>query len=127
MENQSSFCGSGVYRFRHLVKDAVPYGGTGLIAFINDAARTNISEIPASNTINFSPIIYPILEMIDGFPKRISLLGESEMRPFRLMLTPGAEWKIIYKPKLDETKMPKVIIPPGKEPARIEYPDGSID
>ncbi|MCW7546977.1 hypothetical protein V2H77_20005 [Photorhabdus sp. P32] len=111
----------------HLVKDAKPYGGTGLTAFINDATQTYLNETATLNTIDYRPVIYPVLEMIDGFPKRISLLGEGEMRPFRLMLTPGAEWKIIYKPKLNETKMPKVIIPPGKEPARIEYPDGSID
>ncbi len=127
MENQSSFCGSRVYRFRHLMKDAVPYAGTGLTAFINDAARTNISEISASNTIDFNPVIYPVLEMVEGFPKSISLQGKVKLYPFRLKLTPGAKWKIIFKPKLDETKMPKVIIPPGKEPARIEYPDGSID
>ncbi|MCA6222055.1 hypothetical protein KZ793_16360 [Photorhabdus sp. UCH-936] len=109
------------------MKDAVPYAGTGLTAFINDAARTNISEISASNTIDFNPVIYPVLEMVEGFPKSISLQGKVKLYPFRLKLTPGAKWKIIFKPKLDETKMPKVIIPPGKEPARIEYPDGSID
>ncbi|OCA53676.1 hypothetical protein Phpb_03228 [Photorhabdus namnaonensis] len=53
MENQSGCCGSGVYRFHHLVKkDAVPYMGTGLTAFINDAVQTNISETAALNTIN---------------------------------------------------------------------------
>ncbi|MCT8344949.1 MULTISPECIES: hypothetical protein [Photorhabdus] len=36
-------------------------------------------------------------------------------------------WAFGDKPKLDETKMPKIIIPPGKEPSRVEYPDGRID
>ncbi|MBS9434126.1 hypothetical protein [Photorhabdus hainanensis] len=111
----------------HLVKDAVPYEGTGLTAFINDAAQTNISEIAALNTIDFSPVIYPVLKIVDGRPNRIFLQGVVDTYPFRLKLTPRAEWKITYKPKLDETKMPKIIIPPGKEPSRVEYPDGRVD
>ncbi|WP_250151170.1 hypothetical protein [Photorhabdus akhurstii] len=111
----------------HLVKDAVPYGGTGLIAFINDAVQTNISEMPASNTIDFSPVIYPVLEIVEGFPKTVSLQGEVlKMRPFRLMLTPGTKWKIIFKPKLDETKMAKVTVTNGKG-EWVEYPGGKID
>ncbi|WP_082302667.1 hypothetical protein, partial [Photorhabdus namnaonensis] len=110
----------------HLVKDAVPYTGTGLTAFINDAAQTNISETAALNTINFSPIIYPVLEMVEGFPKSVYLQGEvSKMRSFRLKLTPGMEWKITFKPKLDETKMAKVTVIKGKE--WVEYPGGKID
>ncbi|MBS9437595.1 hypothetical protein EAE91_10530 [Photorhabdus noenieputensis] len=111
---------------RHLVKDAVPYAGTGLIAFVNDAVRTNISEIAALNTIDFSPIIYPVLEMAEGSPKRIFLQGKVSMYPFRFRLTPDAEWKIIYKPKLDETKMPKVIITNGRG-EWVEYPRGHIE
>ncbi|QXF32611.1 hypothetical protein CE143_05080 [Photorhabdus luminescens] len=111
----------------HLVKDAVPYEGTGLTAFINDAAQTNISEIAALNTIDFRPVIYPVLKIVDGRPNRIFLQGVVDTYPFRLKLTPRAEWKITYKPKLDETKMPKIIIPPGKEPSRVEYPDGRVD
>ncbi|CAQ85317.1 conserved hypothetical protein [Photorhabdus asymbiotica] len=53
----------------HLVKDAVLYdgggGGTGLTAFINDAVRTSPSETAALNTIDFSPVIYPVLELKD--------------------------------------------------------------
>ncbi|RAW93595.1 hypothetical protein [Photorhabdus laumondii] len=110
----------------HLVKDAVPYTGTGLTAFINDAVQTNISETAALNTINFSPIIYPVLEMVEGFPKSVYLQGEvSKMRSFRLKLTPGMEWKITFKPKLDETKMAKVTVTNGKE--WVEYPGGKID
>ncbi|OWO80959.1 hypothetical protein B5C26_15345 [Photorhabdus luminescens] len=112
---------------RHLVKDAIPYSATGLIAFINDAARTDISEMPASNTIDFSPVIYPVLEIVEGFPKTVSLQGEvSKMLPFRLKLTPGAKWKIIFKPKLDETKMAKVTVTNGKG-EWVEYPGGKID
>ncbi|MER2473071.1 hypothetical protein [Photorhabdus laumondii] len=111
---------------RHLVKDAVPYAGTGLTAFINDAVQTNISEIAALNTIDFSPIIYPVLEMAEGSPKRIFLQGQVSMYPFRFRLMPDAEWKIIYKPKLDETKMPKVIITNGRG-EWVEYPDGHIE
>ncbi|NRN30200.1 hypothetical protein [Photorhabdus heterorhabditis] len=125
-----AFVTVGYTDVRHLVKDATQNPGaegTGLIAFINDAAQTNISEIAALNTIDFRPVIYPILDVVDGFPKRIFLQGKVGMYPFRFRLTPGAEWKIIYKPKLDETKMPKIIIPPGKEPSRVEYPDGRVD
>ncbi|KGM29968.1 hypothetical protein [Photorhabdus akhurstii] len=110
----------------HLVKDAAPYGGTGLIAFINDAVQTNISEIPASNTIDFSPVIYPVLELVEGFPKSVSLHGEVSMYPFRLKLTPDAKWKITYKPKLDETKMPKITVTNGRG-EWVEYPNGRID
>ncbi|EYU14338.1 hypothetical protein EAE91_11390 [Photorhabdus noenieputensis] len=110
----------------HLAKDAVPYGGTGLIAFINDAVQTNISEIAASNTIDFSPVIYPVLEIVEGFPKSVSLQGEVKMYPFRLKLTPGAKWKITYKPKLDETKMPKITVTNGRG-EWVEYPNGRID
>ncbi|WP_036773933.1 hypothetical protein [Photorhabdus australis] len=111
----------------HLMKNAIPYAGTGLTAFINDAAQTNISEIAALNTIDFRPVIYPVLKVVDGRPNRIFLQGMVDTYPFRLKLTPGTEWKITYKPKLDETKMPKIIIPPGKEPSRVEYPDGRVD
>ncbi|WP_246550491.1 hypothetical protein [Photorhabdus caribbeanensis] len=122
--NQASVA-VGYTNVRHLVKDAVPYTGTGLTAFINDAARTNISEIPASNTIDFNPVLYPVLEMVEGFPKSVSLQGKVELYPFRLKLTPGAKWKIIFKPKLDETKMPKVIVTRKSE--WVEYPDGHIE
>ncbi|MCW7548986.1 MULTISPECIES: hypothetical protein [Photorhabdus] len=114
----------------HLVKDAVQEEGaegTGLTAFINDAVQTNISEIAALNTIDFSPVIYPVLKMVEGRPNRIFLQGEVlKMRPFRLTLTPGAKWKIIFKPKLDETKMAKVTVTHGKG-EWVEYPGGKID
>ncbi|NRN30230.1 MULTISPECIES: hypothetical protein [Photorhabdus] len=114
---------------RRLVKDATQYPGaegTGLTVFIKDAATTD-NETAALNTLDYSPIIYPVLEMVNKFPKRIFLQGEVAQRFFTLRLTPGAEWRITYKPKLDETKMPKIIIPPGKEPSRVEYPDGRVD
>ncbi|TNH43343.1 hypothetical protein [Photorhabdus luminescens] len=111
----------------HLVKDAIPYSATGLIAFINDAVQTNISEMPASNTIDFSPVIYPILKVVEGRPNRIFLQGEVGMYPFRLKLTPGAKWKITYKPKLDETKMPKITVINKKGGEWVEYPNGRID
>ncbi|EYU14339.1 MULTISPECIES: hypothetical protein [Photorhabdus] len=125
-----AFVTVGYTDVRHLMKDATQEAGTGgigLTAFINDATQTNLSETAALNTIDYSPVIYPVLEMVNRFPKRIFLQGEVGMRPFRLGVTPGAEWKITYKPKLDETKMPKIIIPPGKEPSRVEYPDGRVD
>ncbi|NHB91019.1 hypothetical protein [Photorhabdus cinerea] len=112
----------------HLMKDVVIYeggGGTGLTAFINDAVQTNLSETAALNTINYSPTIYPVLKMVEKFPKRIFLQGELRMRPFRLTLVPGAEWKITFKPKLDETKMPKITV--TKEKEWVEYPNGRID
>ncbi|KMW73443.1 hypothetical protein TI10_10345 [Photorhabdus luminescens subsp. luminescens] len=112
---------------RHLVKDAIPYSATDLIAFINDAARTNISEIDALDTIDFSPVIYPILKVVEGRPNRIFLQGEVGMYPFRLKLTPGAKWKITYKPKLDETKMPKITVINKKGGEWVEYPNGRID
>ncbi|TNH41422.1 hypothetical protein [Photorhabdus luminescens] len=111
----------------HLVKDAIPYSATGLIAFINDAVQTNISEMPASNTIDFSPVIYPVLKVVEDRPNRIFLQGEVGMYPFRLKLTPGAKWKITYKPKLDETKMPKITVINKKGGEWVEYPNGRID
>ncbi|ERT10137.1 hypothetical protein O185_27165, partial [Photorhabdus temperata J3] len=81
----------------------------------------------ALNVIDFSPVIYPVLKVVEKSPKRISLQGEvSKMRSFRLMLTPGAEWKITFKPKLDETKMAKVTVTDGKG-EWVEYPGGKID
>ncbi|MGV7959935.1 hypothetical protein QPK13_02065 [Photorhabdus tasmaniensis] len=112
----------------HLMKDVVIYeggGGTGLTAFINDAERTNLSETAASNTINYSPIIYPVLKMVEKHPNRIFLQGEVRMRPFRLTLVPGKEWKITFKPKLDETKIPKITVTREKE--WVEYPNGHIE
>ncbi|MBS9439105.1 hypothetical protein EAE91_18775 [Photorhabdus noenieputensis] len=114
----------------HLVKDAVQEEGaegTGLTVFINDSTQTYLSETKALNNIDYRPVVYPILKIVYGCPNRVFLQGEVGMRPFRLRLTPGAEWKITYKPKLDETKMPKIIIPPGKAPSRVEYPDGRVD
>ncbi|WP_350304321.1 hypothetical protein [Photorhabdus viridis] len=112
----------------HLMKDVVIYeggGGTGLTAFINDAIQTNLSETAASNTINYSPIIYPVLKRVEKRPNRIFLQGELRMRPFRLTLVPEAEWKITFKPKLDETKMPKITV--TKEKEWVEYPNGHIE
>ncbi len=125
-----AFVTVGYTDVRHLVKDAVQEEGaegTGLTVFINDAAQTYLSETKTLNNIDYRPVVYPILKIVYGRPNRVFLQGEVGMRPFRLALTPGAEWKITYKPKLDETKMPKIIIPPGKEPSRVEYPDGRVD
>ncbi|MCT8349298.1 hypothetical protein LGZ99_19405 [Photorhabdus temperata] len=125
-----AFVTVGYTDVRHLVEDAIQNPraeGTGLTAFINDAVQTNISEIAALNTIDYSPVIYPVLDLVEGFPKRIFLQGEVlKMRSFRLTLTPGAEWKIIFKPKLDETKMAKVTVTNGKG-EWVEYPGGKID
>ncbi|WP_445494959.1 hypothetical protein [Photorhabdus sp. SF281] len=113
----------------HLMKNAVQEAGaegTGLTAFINDAVRISLSETEALNIINYSPTIYPVLKMVERRPKRIFLQGQVAQRFFRLKLTPGAEWKIIYKPKLDETKMPKVTVTDGKG-EWVEYPDGHIE
>ncbi|NHB62399.1 hypothetical protein [Photorhabdus sp. RW14-46] len=113
---------------RHLMKDVVNKGGngTGLTAFINDATQTSLSKTAVLNTLDFRPVIYPILEIVEGFPKRLFLRGEVGTRFFQLKLTPGAEWKIIFKPKLDETKIPKITITNGKG-EWVEYPDGRID
>ncbi|WP_434525024.1 hypothetical protein [Photorhabdus asymbiotica] len=125
-----AFVTVGYTDVHHLVKDAVQEAGaegTGLTAFINDAVQTNLSEIAALNTIDFSPVIYPILKVVEGRPNRIFLQGEVlNMRSFRLRLTPGTEWKIIFKPKLDETKMAKVTVTNGKG-EWVEYPGGKID
>ncbi|MBS9434127.1 MULTISPECIES: hypothetical protein [Photorhabdus] len=123
-----AFVAVGYTDVSHLVKDAELSSGTGLTAFINDAARTNYSEASetrALNTINFSPVIYPVLNVVEGYPNSISLQGKVNSFPFRLKLIPGEEWKITFKPKLDETKMPKITITKGKE--WVEYPDGRID
>ncbi|MBS9425423.1 hypothetical protein, partial [Photorhabdus caribbeanensis] len=120
-----AFVAVGYTDVSHLMKGAEPYFGTGLVAFINDAARTNYSEASetrALNTINFSPVIYPVLNMVEGYPNSISLQGNVDSFPFRLKLMPGAEWKITFKPKLDETKMPKVIV--TKKGEWVEYPGG---
>ncbi|TDB47497.1 hypothetical protein [Photorhabdus khanii] len=112
----------------HLMKDVVNEGGdgTGLTAFINDAAKTDGNETAALNILDFNPVIYPILEMVEGLPKRLFLRAEVGTRFFRLTLTPGAEWKIIFKPKLDETKIPKITVTNGKG-EWVEYPDGRIE
>ncbi|NHB88385.1 hypothetical protein [Photorhabdus tasmaniensis] len=123
-----AFVSVGYTDVSHLMKDVVIYeggGGTGLTAFINDAERTNLSETAASNTINYSPIIYPVLKMVEKHPNRIFLQGEVRMRPFRLTLVPGKEWKITFKPKLDETKIPKITVTREKE--WVEYPNGHIE
>ncbi|ETS29565.1 hypothetical protein BB987_14550 [Photorhabdus temperata] len=123
-----AFVSVGYTDVSHLMKDVVIYeggGGTGLTAFINDAIQTNLSETAASNTIHYSPIIYPVLKMVEKHPNRIFLQGEVRMRPFRLTLVPGAEWKITFKPKLDETKMPKITV--TKEKEWVEYPNGHIE
>ncbi|MGV7959944.1 hypothetical protein QPK13_02110 [Photorhabdus tasmaniensis] len=111
----------------HLMKDAVNEGGkgTGLTAFINDAKQNYGTEINALNIIDFRPVIYPILEMVEGLPKRLFLRGEVGTRFFRLKLSPGAEWKITFKPNLDETKMPKVTV--TKQGEWVEYPNGHIE
>ncbi|MCC8421511.1 hypothetical protein [Photorhabdus thracensis] len=112
----------------HLVKDATMYKGgegTGIAAFINDAVQTNLSETAALNIIDYSPVIYPVLKMVEKRPKRIFPRGELGMRPFRLTLVPGAEWKITFNPKLDETKMPKITV--TKEKEWVEYPNGHIE
>ncbi|ERT10223.1 hypothetical protein, partial [Photorhabdus temperata] len=112
----------------HLMQNAVQEvgaEGTGLTAFINDAVRISLSETEALNIINYSPTIYPVLKMVEKRPKRIFLQGQVAQRFFRLKLTPGAEWKITYKPKLDETKMPKVTV--TKKGEWVEYPDGHIE
>ncbi|MEK9496105.1 hypothetical protein V2H77_06515 [Photorhabdus sp. P32] len=124
-----AFVAVGYADVSHLMKDAVPSSGAGLAAFINDAARTNYSEASetrALNTIDYRPVIYPVLNMVEGYPNGISLQGKVDLFPFRLKLTPGAEWKITFKPKLDETKMPKITITNGKG-EWVEYPDGRID
>ncbi|MBS9439916.1 hypothetical protein EAE91_23040 [Photorhabdus noenieputensis] len=124
-----AFVAVGYADVSHLVKDAVPSSGTGLAAFINDAARTNYSEASetrALNIIDYRPVIYPVFKVVEGYPNGISLLGKVDLFPFRLKLIPGAEWKITFKPKLDETKMPKITVTNGRG-EWVEYPGGHIE
>ncbi|MDC9591192.1 hypothetical protein PSI23_18330 [Xenorhabdus sp. XENO-10] len=117
----------------HLIKDAVPYTGTGITVYINDSEKPKEMK-KFTNYINYKPIIYPFLRKDYDMPNQIGLYGESGgTTSFGLSLIPGSEWKITYMPTLDETKMPKIIVsenPPGIYPrgnARVEYPDGKID
>ncbi|ETS30944.1 hypothetical protein BB987_20815 [Photorhabdus temperata] len=63
--------------------------------------------------------------MVEGLPKLLFLRGEVGTRFFRLKLSPGAEWKITFKPNLDETKIPKVTV--TKQGEWVEYRGGKID
>ncbi|WFQ78344.1 hypothetical protein PXH59_11265 [Xenorhabdus sp. SF857] len=117
----------------HLIKDAVPYTGTGITIYINESEKPKEMK-KFTNYINYNPIIYPFLRKDYDTPNQIGLYGESGgTTSFGLNLIPGSEWKITYMPTLDETKMPKIIVsenPPGIYPrgnARVEYPDGKID
>ncbi|WP_338804367.1 hypothetical protein WDV76_02315 [Xenorhabdus griffiniae] len=112
----------------HLMKDAVSYDGTGIYVSINNTEETQYGMRKALNIIEYHPTIYPFLRKHHANPDKVGLYGEKGgMTPFWLRLTDGNEWKIIYQPTLDETKMPKIIIPKGEEPSRVEYPDGKID
>ncbi|MDE9429119.1 hypothetical protein [Xenorhabdus bovienii] len=112
----------------HLIKEAVSYKGTGIQAVINDAEQTQYGMIDAFNTINYHPVIYPFLRKDYDTPNQIGLYGEDGgVTYYWLRLIDGNEWKITYKPILDETKMPKIIVPGGKKRARVEYPDGKVD
>ncbi|PHM69125.1 hypothetical protein Xkoz_03515 [Xenorhabdus kozodoii] len=112
----------------HLIKDAIPYDGTGIYVDINNAEKIQYSMKKALDIIEYRPTIYPFLRKHHANPDKIGLYGEKGgMTPFWLRLTERNEWKIIYNPILDETKMPKIIIPGGNKPSRVEYPDGKVD
>ncbi|WP_340620287.1 hypothetical protein [Xenorhabdus siamensis] len=112
----------------HLRKGAISYDGTGIYTTINDVEKKQSSIKKELNIIDYKPKIYPFLRKHYANTDKIGLYGESGgMTTFRLNLTEDNEWKIIYKPILDETKMPKIIIPAGNEPSRVEYPDGKVD
>ncbi|MDC9580364.1 hypothetical protein PSI15_02040 [Xenorhabdus sp. PR6a] len=118
----------------HLIKDAVPYTGTGIKAFINGAEKPKKMK-EFLNIIDYKPTIYPFLRRDYEDGDKIGLYGKSGgLTYFGLRLTPGNEWKISYMPTLDESKMPKIIISENTEPnayprakARVEYPDGKVD
>ncbi|MDE9429120.1 hypothetical protein [Xenorhabdus bovienii] len=113
----------------HLMKDAVPRGGAGINVYINGARRPSDMK-QFKNIIDYRPTIYPVLRksFVTGNSNQIGLYaGSSKLIFLELMLQPKKEWGIIYMPTLDETKMPKIIIPEGREPSRVEYPDGKID
>ncbi|MDE9438042.1 hypothetical protein KKI95_19600 [Xenorhabdus bovienii] len=111
----------------HIMKRAIPYTGTGIKAFINGAKKPE-SMKEMLNTIDYRPTIYPFLRKDYDVPNQIGLYGKSGgLTYFGLRLIDGNEWKITYKPILDETKMPKIIIPAGNKPSRVEYPDGKVD
>ncbi|WP_222941479.1 hypothetical protein [Xenorhabdus sp. TS4] len=112
----------------HLMKNAVSRGRAGINVYINGARKS--SDMKAlENIIDYRPTIYPVLRksFVTGNTNQIGLYSGGKLTFFELILQQKNEWKIKYIPTLDETKMPKIIIPGGNKPSRVEYPDGKID
>ncbi|OTA19756.1 hypothetical protein Xbed_02066 [Xenorhabdus beddingii] len=80
-----------------------------------------------NNTINYTSILYPVYKEFKGEYTRVFFVkpnGEGEQK---ISLSKKTNGYIYYNPKLDESKITKIIVPSGKEPSRVEYPDGKID
>ncbi|MDE9515157.1 hypothetical protein KKI97_13695 [Xenorhabdus bovienii] len=94
---------------------------------IEDEERVKINKDKTNNTINYTSLLYPVYEEVKGEYTRVFFVKPNGEGEPKISLSKKMNGYIYYNPKLDETKVTKIIIPKGKEPSRVEYPDGKID
>ncbi|MDC9580361.1 hypothetical protein PSI15_02025 [Xenorhabdus sp. PR6a] len=92
-----------------------------------DKKNKKTNQDKPNNTINYTSILYPVHEEVKGKYKRIFFIKPNGEGGSTIFLSKKMNGYIYYNPKLDESKITKIIIPRGGEPSRVEYPDGKID
>ncbi|MDC9622841.1 hypothetical protein PSI22_14630 [Xenorhabdus sp. XENO-7] len=87
--------------------------------------ETKLDKI--NNIVNYTSTLFPIYKEFKGEYTRVFFVKPNGEGEPKISLSKKMNGYIYYNPKLDETKITKIIIPKGKEPSRVEYPDGKVD
>ncbi|KQN58593.1 MULTISPECIES: hypothetical protein [unclassified Erwinia] len=115
----------------HLGKDLVPGTAVGVtIAFDNDASRDGQFNIVSNSNLFFTSTYYPLIKTNKMIRKNDSLniFGKEDFLQKRI-LYPDGLISIKFAPKLDESKVVRMIAPKEYKVGEfyeIIYPDGTV-
>ncbi|MDE9428167.1 hypothetical protein [Xenorhabdus bovienii] len=119
------------YNEKRFIDKSIQIGTGKMVVFhienIEDKKNNKFKQNKQNNTINYTSILYPVYKEFKGEYTRVFFVKPNGEGEPKISLSKKMNGYIYYNPKLDETKITKIIIPKGKEPSRVEYPDGKVE
>ncbi|MBC8954219.1 hypothetical protein [Xenorhabdus sp. PB62.4] len=94
---------------------------------VDDEKNNKAKQDKINNTVNYTSTLFPVYKEFKGEYTRVFFVNPNGEGEPKISLSKEMNGYIYYNPKLDESKITKIIIPAGEEPSRVEYPDGKVE
>ncbi|WP_340615965.1 hypothetical protein [Xenorhabdus entomophaga] len=94
---------------------------------VDDKKSNENKQDKTNNTVNYTSTLFPVYKEFKGEYTRVFFVKPNGEREPTIFLSKKMNGYIYYNPKLDESKVTKIIVPAGEEPSRVEYPDGKVE